>query len=242
MSDENTEQDFEEEATASEDAFDNGPTRLESLKQKANAMGLKHSPNIGEETLAQKIKEEEAKFSKDPLEQEAVQTKTLAPKAKTSDPRVPRKGETPSLEKMLLMDTDDVLEYPPHLRTRIIRAVQRHRGLKLIRCQIYNNNPAKNDLKGEILTISNKYIGVVRKFIPFGEDTEKGYHVPQILYDMLKRRKYQRVTTVKNPDGTERVVQSMTPEYTINVLPPLTQAELNELAIRQAAAERVGLV
>jgi len=76
MSDENTEQDFEEEATASEDAFDNGPTRLESLKQKANAMGLKHSPNIGEETLAQKIKRRrKQKFSKDPLEQEAVQTK-----------------------------------------------------------------------------------------------------------------------------------------------------------------------
>jgi hypothetical protein len=259
MSDQNQNQ--EEEANAGEEAFDKGPTRLESLKLKAAALGIKHSGNIGEETLAEKIREFEAANTVDPLKkteemlanrpapqplQQAQEvTRTIEPRVRAAapaeaiNPKAPRVSDLPPLAEMLQMDKYDIMAYPANLQTRIIRAVQRHEQLKLIRCQIYNNNPAKLDLKGEILAVSNKYVGVVKKFVPFGEATEKGYHVPFILLEMMRRKKYQCVYTVKNDNGTERVVQTLAPEYTINVLPQLTPDELHELAMRQAAAERV---
>jgi len=256
----------EEEAAANEETFDEGPTRLQALKLKAAALGLKHSPNIGEETLAEKIHAHEIANSRDPLEktQSMLAAQVLKPKSVIAEPadvspverviasrvravapieainkKAPRVSDLPSIHEILLMDKYDIMAYPPKIQTRIIRAKQRYEQLKLLRCQIFNNNPAKLDLKGEILAVSNKYVGVVKKFVPFGEATEKGYHIPQILYDMMKRKKYQRVYIVKNDNGTDRVVQTMAPEYTITILPQLTSEELHELAMRQAAAERV---
>jgi hypothetical protein len=112
--------------------------------------------------------------------------------------------------------------------------------MALVRCRIYNLNPQKNDLRGEIITVANRYVGTVRKFIPFGEATEGGYHIPKIIYDDLKERRFQQVRT-KNVKGQIQVETRMVPEYNIEVLPMLTEEELKELALRQAAAERVGV-
>ena len=122
-----------------------------------------------------------------------------------------------------------------------IREEQRLEHMRLLRCRIYNLNPSKNDLQGEIITIANRYLGTVRKFIPFGEATDNGYHVPKILVEDLKRRKYQSVKTSRDAKGQIQVKTRMVPEYQIEVLPPLTREELNELALSQQAAERVGV-
>lgn len=53
--------------------------------------------------------------------------------------------------------------------------------MKLIRLRIANMNPAKADLNGEIFTVANKVIGTVRKFVPYGDATENGYHVPNVI-------------------------------------------------------------
>jgi hypothetical protein len=110
-------------------------------------------------------------------------------------------------------------------------------AMKLIRCRIYNLNPSKRDLKGELLTVHNRFVGTVRKFIPFGEDSDGGYHLEQILYDALKTKRFQQVSTKKDHSiGSVRMV----PEYNIEILPALTTAELKELADKQGAAERMG--
>ena len=111
--------------------------------------------------------------------------------------------------------------------------------MSLVRCKIYNLNPAKRDLHGEIITVANKYLGTVRKFIPFGEATDNGYHIPKIIYNDLKSRQFQHIQTKQN-GGKIDVKTRMVPEYSIEVLPPLTQEELEELALRQDAAERLG--
>lgn len=165
---------------------------------------------------------------------------TLAPRTSGPDRSMThrsRDSRMPTEGQMKNMTQDEIAALPPAIRTRVIRHRQRKECLKLVRCQIYNNNPAKNDLKGEIFSVGNKYIGTVKKFIPYGEATENGYHIPQVLVEMLRGKKYQRVRSVRNNDGTERVESTLAPEFTINVLDALTSTQLAELAARQSARD-----
>lgn len=113
-------------------------------------------------------------------------------------------------------------------------------NLSLVRVRIHNLNPEKRDLPGEIVTVANRYIGTVAKFIPFGEATENGYHLPKVIYDDLAQRRFQHVSLKKLPNGHEEVVRRMVPEYNIEILLNLTVEEIRELALKQAAAERLG--
>lgn len=126
-------------------------------------------------------------------------------------------------------------ETPMQLRRRI-----RDENMRLVRIRITCLDPKKKDLQGEILTVANEYIGTVRKFVPFGEVTEEGYHVPFILFKMLKRRKFLNIKTIKDKrTGTTRVESSYVPEFAIEVLDQLTESELKQLAAAQSAAGSV---
>ena len=106
--------------------------------------------------------------------------------------------------------------------------------MALVRCRIFNLNPSKTDVPGEFVTVANRYLGTVRKYIPFGEQTQEGYHIPKVLFDDLRGRQFQQITTKKIKG---QVVQKsrMVPEYSLEVLPPLKKSELEDLAVRQAA-------
>lgn len=109
--------------------------------------------------------------------------------------------------------------------------------MKLIRLRITNLNPNKRELHGEIFTVANKAIGIVKKYVPYGEATEDGYHVPNVIYKQLKERKFLNIRTYRNKTNGEIVVeQTWAPEFALEVLPQLTQEELNHLAAAQAAA------
>lgn len=113
-------------------------------------------------------------------------------------------------------------------------------AMALIRVRIANMNPAKADLEGEFITVANKFVGTVTKLIPFGKATNNGYHIPKILYDDLISRQFQQVTLKKNNRGLEEVQTNLVQEYNIQILPPMTAEELQELALKQQAAERLG--
>ena len=72
---------------------------------------------------------------------------------------------------------------------------------RLIRVRIQNLDPKKKDLPGEIITVANEYMGTVRKFVPFGEVTDNGYHIPYCIYEFLKERKFINITTRKGKNG-----------------------------------------
>lgn len=117
-----------------------------------------------------------------------------------------------------------------------IRQKQRKEELKLIRLRITNMNPNKRDLRGEIFTVANRYLGIVKKFIPYGEATEDGYHVPNIIYKQLKDRKFLDIRTRRDRQSGQIIVeQNWVPEFALEVLPQLTQEELDALAKSQAA-------
>lgn len=220
--------------------LNNGPSEMEVLKNQATLLGVPYSPNIGLETLRKRVEDKlNDKAEEEPDPMMAATNATIAPAAPA--PKAKPRGSFYTDKECQDMSVEDIKELPAKSRTRVIRVRQRLEQLALIRCQIYCNNPKKNDLRGEIITVGNKYVGTVRKMIPFGEATENGYHIAKILFDALKRRKYQKITVTKRPDGTEEVKTQLVPEYTLNVLTPLTEDELKELALRQTAAERVGL-
>lgn len=107
---------------------------------------------------------------------------------------------------------------------------------RLVRVRIQNLDPKKKDLPGEILTVANDYMGTVRKYVPYGEATDNGYHIPYCLYKLLKNRKFLNVSVKKGRNGKERVEQQWVREFAIEILPQLTEEELKQLGQAQIAA------
>ena len=197
------------------------------LKERAAQLGLRISPKIGLEKLRAKVNAAMTGEG-EPEEEEENQEEDKAPA---------------QVEKDLDDWTVEELKAMPKIkREHIIRQRQYRDEMKLVRCQIYNLDPSKNDLNGEILTFRNKYLGIVKKMIPYGEATEGGYHIPHVLYKQLKGRKFLQKKSVRDPKtGQVSLKTQYVPEFNIVVLPPLTEEELKELALNQAAAERVGI-
>ncbi len=105
-------------------------------------------------------------------------------------------------------------------------------ALALVRCNITCMNPMKSNHTAEIITSGNSLTGTIRKTIPFKIDT----HVEAIILNALREKTFQTWTEKKDRDGKKIKVSSQVQEYAIHVLPPLTQEELDALALRQAAA------
>ena len=105
----------------------------------------------------------------------------------------------------------------------------------LVRVRITNMNPQKADLPGEIFTVSNRIVGEVKRYIPYGEQID-GWHVEKILLDMLKEKKFNQIKTRKGSNGQILPETKWVKEFAIEELPPLTEKELKVLANKQAAA------
>ena len=181
---------------------------LASLKERAISMGIGFSNNIGVDALKQKIND-----------------KLLG-------------NATPETDTVIVAD-DEVDQYTLPLNEVTDQAILRERMYKenmyLVRCRITNLNPLKKDVTGEWVTVHNKFLGTVRKLIPFGESTDNGYHIPKILLEVLKERKF---LSMKRKRGNEQGApeQQWVKEFAIEELPPLTKEELEQLARQQAAA------
>lgn len=198
------------------------PDEMTILRDRAKQLGIKVGPNIGIDTLRKKIEDHlDGNGSDDePEEDEDIpeseydenddgdEEEVVKPVAKKSPP----KNET--------------------IAEKVRRLRKEH--LKLVRVRITCMNPAKKEMTGEIITIANKYLGKVSKFIPYG--LEEPYHIPHVLYEELKSRKFTNVKSVRRNgvDVTQPESMRDVPEFAIEVLPPLTEKELNNLRIQQA--------
>lgn len=118
-----------------------------------------------------------------------------------------------------------------------LRAQLRAEALALVRCHIANLDPAKNNWPGEYITVQNNFTGAYTKYIPFGEAAQE-YHLPKMIYDELVSRKFQQKRITKNAAGHENVTTRLVPEYSVTILPPLTEDELEDLKTAQAASGR----
>jgi hypothetical protein len=108
---------------------------------------------------------------------------------------------------------------------------------ELVRIRVTCLNPAKNEWEGEIFTAGNAVVGTFTKYVPFNND--EGWHVPRIIYNQIADRQCQIFVTQKGKNGINPRVGKLIKEFAVEVMPPLTKAELDELARRQAARHAV---
>ena len=204
------------------EALDNLP----EARDAAEAMGLKFSGNTGLDTLKAKMLaslEAPVEVESDPLgDNEAMEEIQIAVKPKKS-------GLT--IKELLKMDPNK--EEDPLIRRRIVRA----KALRLSRVRITNMDPTDASVPGMLLSVQNKYTGKVQKYIPFGEESENGYHVPEILLDWLRSQTYALRKEIKGGKvGIKQYKTTQVKKFGIEVLEPLTKEELAAMALRQSAA------
>ena len=118
---------------------------------------------------------------------------------------------------------------------RVVRL--RKAAHKLIRIRVACMHPDKKDWEGETFTAGNSIIGSTKKYVPFNND--EGWHVPQIILNMMAERKCQVFTWVKGPHGNKIKKGKQIKEFAIEILPPLSGDEIADLAERQAVSRSI---
>lgn len=181
------------------------PTRLESLKAKADKLGIKFKSNISETALAKKI--------------ELV----LADESTAKD-------ESDEVDES---EQDDEEEEPKPKPKKLDKASERKRSQKLVRVIVRPLDPRRTQLDGELVMTGNSAIGTTGKFVPF--NIEAGFHIPEIIYNTLKDRTFTEFYTVQDKDGNEHTKSRQKKAFIIEVLDPLTEEEIQEIKIRQQA-------
>ena len=200
------------------EAEDTASDELTLLKQRATLMNIKFSKSIKAENLGEKSA---AKLGED---QESE-----------SEDDEDYDGDEPEAEEAVVAPVA-----PKKSKMQTLREEQLATQLKLVRCRIANLDPKKKDLPGEIFTIANEYIGTVRKYVPYGEVTDDGYHIPFCIYTDLEARRFQNIRTTRDRrTGQTKTETTWQKEFAIEILPQLTEMELAQLAQAQQAAGSV---
>ncbi len=113
-------------------------------------------------------------------------------------------------------------------------------AMKLIRVIVRPNDPLKLESGGEIFTYGSNVINkgkAVKKYVPF--NNEEGWHIPNIIYQNMITTECQIFKKVtRNGQDTMEAVKIKS--YNVEVLPALTQDEIDKIAIRQKATSSVG--
>lgn len=214
------------------------PDEIEVLKNKARVLGIQHSNNIGVDSLRKKIQDHLAALDNDTTAS-SLQSQIDDDKDNGND--VVTQPDTSEAVNPLATSTDPVKPKAagkPARKMTVAQHIQKE-GMKLIRVRITNMDPKKKDLPGEIITVANSYLGTVRKFVPFGEVTDNGYHIPQCLLKQLEARKFLNITTRKGAGNQIITKTAWAKEFAIEILPPLTEGDLSKLATAQLASGSV---
>lgn len=230
---------------------------LDVLKERARVMGITFSNNIGVDALRKKIAD---KLSDEPTdetseEEEVDETESEVEGNDDEETEVVAADEVePEVEveqapNPLVQATEAPAAAPAAPAKKLTKAEQKAalrreiiaEQTKLVRLRITNLDPKKKDLPGEILTVANEYMGTIRKYVPYGEVTDNGYHVPYCLYQMLDSRRFLDIKTTRDRrTGQITTKTQWVKEFALEILPPLTEEELARLANQQAAAGSIG--
>jgi hypothetical protein len=110
---------------------------------------------------------------------------------------------------------------------------------KLIRVIVRPNDPLKLESSGEIFSFGSKVIDErkAKKYVPFNND--EGWHITSMMYENIIAAECQIFKKVtRNGQDTMEAVKIKA--YNVEVLPALTQGEIDKIAIRQKATSSVG--
>lgn len=223
---------------------------LQELKDRATQLGITFKSNIGVEALRAKVNAVLTDKATPAQVNALDETAAVTPEQSAA---LSALGLSPAVLNLLEMLArgkplgDGVTPAPTEAKrvmgvnevSQAERDKQNAEQLKLVRCRITCLNPQKAHVQGEIITVGNRVVGNVRRFVPFGEATDNGWHIPYIIYTELQQRQFQQIGSKKGPNGQQLPQVRLVKEFAIEVLEPLTERELQELARRQAAAQGV---
>lgn len=176
----------------------------DELKVRAEELGLSYNSNIKTEALAELITNAENGLTPEIVaaakEAEEVAKKLVA--EKPVEVAVENKAKTVGQ----------------------VKAEARKNALKLVRCIVTSMDKDKADLSGEIISCGNSMTGMIKKFIPFGKE----WHVPVVILETLKDKKMLMTRDRRTDKGTVKEHYEVS-QYNVQILPDLTQEELNRL-------------
>ena len=170
-------------------------TELESLRERADLMGLKYHPRAGVEKLKEAIN---AKLTGESDEDEASE----------ADKKSLTKRQTREVKR---------------------KEVRKEAG-RLIRFTLSCNDPQFSSRGGIMKEVGNSLISF-KKFIPF----DTAFHAPKIIVDHLKSCTYTKSVESKDKTTGRKVVKYIVAkQFVLDILEPLTQEQLKDLALEQA--------
>lgn len=205
------------EVTTSTDEQSQTPSELDILKEQATRLNITFHPSIGLEKLRLKVEQ-----------------------ASNPIPALSETSEIPEQEKAPVVPVKKAkLDFskPEHIigeTEQERKKRKREMATRLVRVRIACMNPDKKDWTGEILTISNSLVGSLKKYIPF--NNEEGWHIPYMMYLHLKERQCQIFIKTRDSRGRNNVTPKLIKEFSVELLPDLTEVEMKDLAQRQAMA------
>jgi hypothetical protein len=192
-------------------------TALKLLKKEATELGITFNPNIGKDKLKAKIDAKKAELG---VTAESKEKEAYIEKARLAVKRL-QQGNV--LDKVLA-------KMPPQQqRMELI-----NRSSALVRCSITCLDPSKKDVPGAIMGVRNSKVPLNKRFVPFDGRTT---HLPRILVNHLKEKKYQGFKIEVNPKtGDNERKPYIGNMFSVVEMPALTEKELAELAEAQRAA------
>lgn len=213
-------EDQKEEVTTEAEAEVDQPEveeEIEVLRRRANQMGIKFHPMTGIVKLRAKIN---AKLTANTqgLTSEQIVTETSNVSSKNPLP--------PGLAKLYKGGPISQKQFQQERGNQTRRDINR-----LVRIQVTCMNPNKSEWEGEIISVGSAKLGTFKKYVPF--NSIEGWHVPHIIYEAMKERKFTQFFNAKGPRGEKIRKGKLMPEFSIQVLDPLSKEELQELAQRQ---------
>lgn len=113
------------------------------------------------------------------------------------------------------------------------RSRLKKKASRLIRVRIHCNDPAKKDWPGEYITVGNNAVGTYRKYVPYNQD--EPFHLPEIIVNALLEKRVQVFATKKSKNGIPVRESKSIAAYAIEIVQPLTEEELAQLANSQMA-------
>lgn len=211
---------------------------IETLKVRAEKLNIAVDGRWGVEKLREVVN---AAVSGDKVPaQEPVQaiaaqgaTQVASPVPETSEIKSPVEvTKMPSLAdavKAIAPVVSDEPETEGQKKNRL-----RREAMALVRVRVSCMDPQKKNLKGELICVSNRNFGTIQRFVPFNRE----WHIEKVLYDVLQEKEFMVFDREKTGRaGIEVATPRNVPAFNIQVLPPLTKAELKDLAQRQAMAD-----
>lgn len=212
-------------------------TSIEPLRTLAKQMNISFSGNTGIETLRSKLVENLEKFvQSSPSNKQEFDEPDLSTDSDEGLDEIVVNKPVPQKAKPNLLKMDPTTIEDTGLRRQVIRA----QALRLVRVKIQNLDPNDSTLSGAIISLQNKYTGKVAKYIPFGEESENGYHIPWMMYEHLKQWKFPLRKEQKGGRfGVKTYKTVMVPKFNIEILEPLTLQQIQDLANHQRAAQSI---